>query len=388
VDVVEGSVERGWEGVRDAFSDALEGDDGAGGAVCVYVDGVPVVDLWGGAARPGGTPWQRDTAACVFSASKGVAAICAHMLVERGVLDLDAPVSSYWPEFAQAGKQDLEVRWILTHQAGLLLLDDDLSLDDVIARAPVVRALERQQPQWQPGTAVGYHAVTYGFLLGELVRRVTGRSLGHFLAEEVAGPLRLNAWLGLPEDQQLDLATIERRQDGTGMLEALIAADPHGPVAQFVRVLTLGGAFPMQLVLDGVGDFNDRRVLATELAAAGLVTDARSLARVYAATVSDVDGIRLLTPAAAAECVPLRTTDTPIFGTPPDAPRTLDFGLGFLARPYLSSASFGHTGASGSVGFADVDSRVGFGYVPRLMREEGTDGRGVGIIEAVRQALA
>ena len=153
-------------------------------------------------------------------------------------------------------------------------------------------------------------------------------------------------------------------------------------------MVTLGGAFPASLLTDGSGgDFNDRRVLAVELPAAGMVTDARSLARLYAATVNEVEGTRLLTPDSAAACVPLQTTATPVFGAPPDGPRTLDFGLGFLARPYLSTASFGHPGASGAVGFADLDARLGFGYVPRLMRAEDQDPRAERLIAAVRSAL-
>ena len=383
---VEGFTAPGWSGVAQAFRSTLEHDEGAGAALCVFVDGQPVVDLWGGDVETGGRAWQRDTATCVFSATKGVAALCVHLLVQRGLLDLEEPVATYWPEFAGGGKGDLKVRWVLSHQAGLLGLDDDFTLDDVEELEPVLRALERQAPLWEPGTQHGYHALTFGFLVGELVRRVTGQSLGRFFQEQIVGPLRVNAWIGLPLDATVDVAVLDQVAIEGPDLADLVALDPTGAFAQFARVLTLGGAFPLSMV-DAVGGFNDRRVLAIELPAANLVTDARSLARVYAAAVSDVDGVRLLSDETAASCLPLQTSETPVFGTPADAPRTLDFSLGFLHRPLLGSSSFGHPGASGSLGFADLDRRLGFGYVPRLMRPEGDDLRVPQLLDAVRKAL-
>ena len=384
--VVSGSVSPGWERVADAFQTVLSGDGGAGSAFCVYVDGQPVVDVWGGDA--GGTRrWKRDTAACVFSATKGIASICAHLLIQRGLLDLDAPVAQYWPEFAAGDKHDLLVRWLLSHQAGLITVDAELTLADLEAGGPVVQALEVQTPQWRPGTQHGYHALTFGFLLGELVRRVTGATLGAYFHDEIARPLALNSWIGLPRDLDIDVATLERDSDEPNMLETLVAADPEGPLAAIGKMLTLGGALPLGLLTDGNGDFNDRRVLAIEIPAAGMVSDARSLARAYAATVSDVDGVRLLTDASAAACVPVHTSGTSVFGAPPDAPRTLDFGLGFLSRPLLGDACFGHPGASGALGFADTSRRLAFGYVPRLMRPEGADQRTAALLDAVREVV-
>jgi CubicO group peptidase (beta-lactamase class C family) len=383
---VHGSTTPDWEPVAEALERVVAQDRGAGSAVCVYLDGQPVVDLWGGDTGTGHV-WGRETAACVFSATKGVAALCVHLLVQRGLLDLDQPVSRYWPEFAGGGKQDLLVRWLLTHEAGLVRLDPDFTLDQLLDGEPVLRAIEAQQPIWEPGTHHGYHALTYGFLVGELVRRVTGRSLGRFFHHEVADPLGLTAWLGLPQDADVDLARLEPASTGPNPLEAMIAADPDGPWAQAAKVLTLGGALPLGLVGDGDGDFNDRRLLAVELPAANLVTDARSLARVYAATVSTVDGVRLLDDQTAAGLPTVHTSRSTVFGSPPDAPRTLDFGLGFLSRPMLGPSCFGHPGASGSLGFADVSRRLGFGYVPRLVRQEGVDTRTAALLDAVRQCL-
>ena len=389
VGTVEGTVAPGWEYVADVFRQSFADGRETGAAVAIYRDGEPVVDLWGGIADSrSGRPWQRDTVACVFSTTKGIAAICAHLLLQRGDLDLDAPVARYWPEFADAGKQDLMVRWVLTHQAGLPYVESDLTLDDVRAVEPVLRALAAQKPLWEPGTQFAYHAVTYGHLVGELVRRITGKTLGRFIAEELAEPLGSNAWLGLLEEESVDLAFLEPMPVPPDLV-AVFGEALRDVVARYRRAITLGSALPFRLVTGEPGDFNDRRVLAVELGGSSLVTDARSLARTYSACVSDVDGVRLLTDETAAECIPMRTTDTPVFGVPPElaatAPKT-DFGLGFIAGEKLGPSSFGHPGAGGSLAFADLDARLGFAYVPNRMGAEG-DTRASALVDGVRKAL-
>lgn len=385
---IDGTVAAGWEGVADAFRQSFADGHETGAAVAVYLDGTPVVDLWGGVADSRtGRAWERDTVACVFSTSKGITAICAHLLLQRGELDLDAPVAQYWPEFADGGKQDLKVRWLLTHQAGLRYVDADLTLSDLLAVEPVLRALEAQKPLWEPGTHFAYHAVTFGHLVGELVRRITGKTLGRFLAEEVAQPLELNAFLGLPEDVAVDLAFLEPMPVPPDLV-ALLGEGARDVVDRFKRAITLGSALPANLVTGEPGDFNDRRVLAVELGGSNIVTDARSLARAYAATVSDVDGVRLLTDATAAECIPMHTTDSPVFGVPPElasvVPRS-NFGLGFIQGEMLSPSSFGHPGAGGSLAFADLDARLAFAYVPNRMSSD-VD-RTTALIGTVRKAL-
>jgi CubicO group peptidase (beta-lactamase class C family) len=168
----------------------FEGGPGEVGAACsVYVGGRPVVNLWGGLAdRDADRPWREDTIVQVASTTKGATAICAHMLAQRGLLDLDAPVIGYWPEFGAAGKENILVRWLLSRQAGLPVVDGPLTFEQACAWDPVIRALEAQRPLWRPGTQHVYHAMTYGFLVGEVVRRITGKSLGTFFAEEIAAP--------------------------------------------------------------------------------------------------------------------------------------------------------------------------------------------------------
>ncbi|MEU6179562.1 serine hydrolase domain-containing protein [Streptomyces coeruleorubidus] len=196
---IHGEVTAGFEPVREAFAAnfARHGDIGA--AVCVYRDGRPVVDLWGGISDSDtGRLWSRDTLQLVYSATKGATATAAHLLVQRGLLDLDAPVAEYWPEFAANGKADLPVRWLLTHQAGLAALDRPVPLPEALAWEPMVAALAAQRPLWAPGTAHGYHGRTWGWLVGEVIRRVSGRTPGRFFAEEIAAPLGLDFFIGLP----------------------------------------------------------------------------------------------------------------------------------------------------------------------------------------------
>src|SRR5882762_8714493 len=178
---VSGSVETGFEPVQGAFASNFEHHGEVGAACCVYLHGKRVVDLWGGTTTPqGNEPYTADTLQMVWSTTKGVVAIAAHMLSQEGKLDFDAPVVDYWPEFAAHGKAGIPVRWLFSHRAGLAAIDTPLSLDDVYAWDPVVAALAAQKPNWEPGTAHGYHAATYGWLAGEVVRRVAGMSVGEF----------------------------------------------------------------------------------------------------------------------------------------------------------------------------------------------------------------
>jgi CubicO group peptidase (beta-lactamase class C family) len=175
----------------------------------LYADGKPVVDLWAGVAdQATGRPWQRDTAAVVFSSTKGVTAVCAGMLVERGALDFEAPVARTWPQFAAAGKDRIPLRQLLTHRAGLPHVEGEFTLAEALAWEPIVAALARQTPIWEPDSAHGYHMRSYGWLVGEVIRRATGRRVREFVAEEIAGPLGLDLWVGLPESEESRVAAM------------------------------------------------------------------------------------------------------------------------------------------------------------------------------------
>ena len=382
---VQGHVEEGWGTVADAFRANFDGNPGeVGAACCVYAGGRPVVDLWGGLAdRETSKPWAEDTIVLVASSTKGATAICAHLLAQRGELDLDAPVVRYWPEFDAAGKEEIPVRWLLSHQAGLPVVDTPLSYEEACAWSPVIRALEAQKPLWTPGTEHLYHANTFGFLVGEVVRRISGKSLGTFFADEVAGPLGLSAWIGLPEAEEarvtrITYAPFSVEELTSGMIEATgLDADTvtawigalFAPGSAAARAGELGGAF------DVTSDFmNGYPYLAAEFPSSNMTSNARSLARMYAATVSEVDGVRLLDPATVERMTVVQTDKTRMHGLPPGltipADRSFYMSLGFWRAcppmPLAGPGSFGHPGAGGSIGFADPDAAVGFGYVPNL----------------------
>src|SRR5882724_2391976 len=207
--MIDGRCDAKFRRVRDAFAENFASRGEVGAAVTVVAAGETVVDLWGGTAdTETGKPWERDTLTMVFSSTKGATALAAHVLVVRGALDLDAPVARYWPEFAAAGKAEIPVRMLLNHQAGLPAIGPPMSEESMTDWEATVGALARQEPWWKPGTAHGYHAITYGFLVGEVVRRVSGRSLGRFFHEEIAAPLGLDFWIGLPESEEPRVARL------------------------------------------------------------------------------------------------------------------------------------------------------------------------------------
>jgi CubicO group peptidase (beta-lactamase class C family) len=413
-EAVTGRADDGWGKLADAFRANFERGFEHGAACCVYVHGRPVVDLWGGTADTRtNRPWAEDTVAVVFSAAKGATAICAHILVERGLLDLDAPVVEYWPEFGAHGKEGILVRWLLSHQAGLPVIDLPLTLEEACAWDPVIRALEEQRPLWVPGAQHMYHAKTYGFLLGEVIRRITGKSVGRFFADEVTGPLGLSSWIGLPESMEprvahLELAPAPASAAILGTILERFDVDRHptadeiraweemtgDPESPAVRSATLGGSLP-QLVTE-TGGANARIVRAAEFPASNMVTDARSLARLYAATVGAVDGVRLLEPATVEAMRVVQTSDSIPYGIPPElelyagalAPT---LALGFMtptpSMPLSGPGAFGHPGAGGSLGFADPEAGIGFGYIANRMSSDGRDARAAVLVAAIVDCL-
>jgi CubicO group peptidase (beta-lactamase class C family) len=294
---------------------------------------------------------------------------------------VDAPAASYWPEFAGAGKGDIPVRWLLCHKAGLPVIDGEMTLEETLAWDPVVRALAAQKPIWEPGTAHGYHATTYGWLVGEIVRRISGRSVGRFFAEEVAAPLGLELWIGLPEAEQARVAplvTFQRPKDPE--MEKLFNQF-FGPDTLTGRALSApGGSLS--------GDvWNRPEVWRAEIPAANAVTNARSLARMYAGLVGEVDGVRVLTP-EQVEAARTRQTE----GADEVLLVETRFGLGFMLSspfsPFGGTGAFGHPGAGGSLGFADPEANIGFGYVMNKMQQNlSGDPRTLGLIDAVYRAI-
>jgi CubicO group peptidase (beta-lactamase class C family) len=390
---VQGRVEPGFEAVEKAFRDNFDSHGDVGAAFCLYAGGQPVVDLWGGIAdEASGRTWDELTLALVYSTTKGAAAICAHRLAERGELDLDAPVSSYWPEFAAEGKADMPVRFLLSHRAGLAAIEEPaLTVDDVAQWTPVVEALAAQRPNWEPGSTHGYHAITYGWLVGEVVRRVSGKSIGAFFQDEIAVPLGLDFWIGLPQAEEErvstliptpvgempDLSNIEPERLEMLMAMAQAMLDPTSLTAK---------AFSNPAIAPD--DWNGRIIHGAEIPAANGITTARSLARMYAALVGEVDGVRLLSPQTVDKATAVQS----------DGPDEIlkvrtKFGLGFMLNGDFAplgpgAKSFGHPGAGGSLGFADPETGLAFGYIMNKMNQNlSGDPRTLGLIDAAYPCL-
>jgi CubicO group peptidase (beta-lactamase class C family) len=388
---VGGFAKPGFEAVEDAFRANFDVHGDVGAAFCLYVRGEPVVDVWGGVADVETTrPWDEDTLQLVFSTTKGVAAICAHLLAQRGDLDLDAPVAALWPEFAAAGKDRITTRDLLSHRAGLPVVDQPITPDEALAWDPIVERLAAQKPIWEPGTAHGYHALTYGWLVGEVVRRATGRSLGTFLADEVAGPLGLDLWIGLPEDREPRVSTLigsEWSMSAT-LGEELLASLPEEIRALVVAFADPEGVSQRALtVTTPPMDWNSRAAHAAEVPAANGIGTARSLAKLYAACVGEVDGTRILEPATVEDA-----TRTQSEG--PDQVLMVEtrFGSGFFLpssfSPLFGTTSFGHAGAGGSLAFADAEHEIGFAYVMNRMQQNlAGDPRTVALADAIRRSL-
>lgn len=379
---VNGTVAEGFEPVREAFAAnfATLGDRGA--AVTVYRDGRKVVDLWGGTRDVDATePWQHGTAQIVRSATKGVAAAVLLLLAQRGQLDLDAPVGAYWPEYKEHGKEHTRVRHLLAHRAGVPVLDRPLTPAEAADPDLAAAAVAAQRPVWEPGAEHGYHAQTYSWLTGELVRRVTGRTIGRWIAEEVAGPLGLDLWVGLPESEA-------GRVGRVAQLEAPSTAG--GLKTRPKRAVSDAYADPESLTrrafaaITPLPDENDAAYRAAVLPASNGIATADGLARFYAALIGEVDGVRLFTPGTLAAA---RTEQS----AGPDRVLVVNtrFGLGYMlhggASPLLSPGSFGHPGRGGALGFADPESGIAFGYVTNGFRKSVTaDPRAQALIRALR----
>jgi CubicO group peptidase (beta-lactamase class C family) len=391
---IQGECDPRFQEVRDEFERNFRERGEVGASVCVTVDERTVVDLWGGVAdRRTNRAWERDTLGVVWSCTKGAVALCAHILVSRGLLDLDAPVARYWPEFARAGKEAITTRLLLSHQAGLPAVRQPLRPGGLFDWSYVVERLAEETPFWEPGTRQGYHAFTFGHLVGEVVRRCAGRDLAVFFREEVAGPLGLDFHLGLPEADEARVAPVLR-------------ADPVPPGEtpwRFLEALSAAPESLQALIMRNTGlrpgDQDSRPAHAAVLPSQGGISNARGLAGLYAplALGGARNGIRLVdgeTLQALGAVSSASAVDAVLLVG-------LRFGLGFMkssdnrrmapgARDslILSEAAFGHAGMGGSLGFADPGAQLSFGYT---MNKQGRgvllNERGQSLVDAVYRAL-
>ncbi len=349
----------------DAVPSALAGllDDGdLGGSVAVYVDGMPVADVWGGYVDAGRTvPWAEDTLVGVWSVTKTMTALCALVLADRGVLDLDAPVATYWPEFGAAGKESVLVRHLLSHTAGLP--DWEWPVEDLYDWSRATGHLAAATTQWAPGSAAGYHSLTQGFLVGEVVRRLTGRTVGEFFATEVAGPLRADFHIGLPAEDDARLAL---SVPPPGADEDHLASSPgnDAPAGTPIRLR----------------DANSVAWRRAQIPAAGGYGTARSVALVQSvlACAGTVRGVRLLSPETCARAAEEQYAgEDRVLGMP------VRWGLGYG----LFGSTVGWGGWGGSLVMIDPAARLVVAYVTNQMRDPAEDTRGLELVMAAYGGL-
>lgn len=366
---IQGECAPGFEQVRNIFEASFESGAEVGASVCLTVEGETVVDLWGGSCDKEGTqPWQRDTLVNVFSTTKGLTALAAHRLIDEGRLELDTPVAEYWPEFAVGGKADLPVRYLLSHQAGLPAVAKPLAPEVMFNWEDMTSALAEQEPWWKPGEKHGYHALTFGFLVGEVVRRVSGQSVGTYVREEIAEPLGVEFHIGCPEELDARIAdlyqgpVVEPENGAAFDIASEIMNNPEGLFAKaFANPMPVGTLETMA---------NNRAWRGAEIPAANGHTNAHSLARIYTALSlgGELDGVHILSPEGIE-----RARTEQVYGEDVILPmEKTRFGLGFSMPPREEPVGpnfevFGHAGAGGSYGQADPENRMGFGYVMNNM---------------------
>ena len=388
-----------FEAVSACFAENFSKRGELGASVSVWHQGNVVVNLWAGVAdRQSGRAWEEDTIGVAFSSTKGMGALCLMMLVDRGQLDYDELITTYWPSFAQPGsaKAEVTVRCLLNHRAGLCAVEQPVSLSDLEDRSLLVPALEAAQPLWEPGTSQGYHGVTFGLFVAELFWRITGESLGTFFAREVASPLGVDFHIGLPEEHEGRVATIVT----ASMTQRLFKVLPTlirgvGWDGRLFRAAVTKGSFtsrafahPADLGIHHIDNFNRPSVHRMELVWAGGIGTASALGRIYAALAAGgtLDGVQLVRPETVAAVHPrLSWQQDEVLH------KTLGFSLGFVKEePEIFSPNteaFGHPGAGGVLGLADPKENLAVGYVMNRMDWRLRSPRAIELCKAIYSCL-
>ena len=399
--VVEGYCAQAWQPVFDAFVDNFRQRGEIGASMAITVKGIPVLEAWGGyadaLAPTPSQPWTRDTVSLVFSCTKAATALCAHMLAAQGLLDLDKPVSHYWPEFAQNGKSAVTVRMVLGHASGVAAIpfSTPVAPQGWADTSYMTSLLAATAPWWTPGTAYGYHALTYGWLVGELVRRVSGLSLGTYFARNVAQPLGMDFWIGTPDNALPRVSPMLAATETLAVdpFTAAMFADPAS--LQSAVFFNIGGWFGLPPATPP--QYNSTASLKAEIGAAGGVTNARGLATMYTALANGgrLGAVTLLPSDYAAQLGRIQSA-LPIDRTLLVSTR---FALGFHGSidnraigPGMSSIlglnAFGHGGFGGSLGFADASQQLAFGYtMNRMGPGTGLNNRGQSLVDATYRQL-
>jgi CubicO group peptidase (beta-lactamase class C family) len=351
-----------FEHLAETFGDILRAQPAGGAAFSVFVDGECVIDVLGGESKPG-VSWSSETLSLMFSNTKGLVSILVGTLIESGVLDPDSPVTEYWPEFATVSTA-LTVRGLLEHRAGLSAVRRDMTVDEVLDHHTVLRELLTQEPLWEPGTGYAYHAMTFGTLVDELVRRVDGRSLSAMLQDVLANPLGIDACIGIRADHEHRVA--EFVETDWPDSESFVRGSPADLQS---RAMSFGTAFPAGAGIHPNIGFNDPRVHQGQLPGANAISTARGLAAMWSSVVAPTNGVRVLSDSTVDLMRERRVTGPSVWGEPGPWPER---GLGVMLEcearsPLLSAASFGHDGFGGQAGFADPTLRASFGFVTNYL---------------------
>jgi CubicO group peptidase (beta-lactamase class C family) len=353
---INGFCDDSFSGVRDAFVGNFEAGNELGASVAVTHHGKPVVDLWAGDADEHGRPWLEDTIVNVYSTTKTMTFTCVLMLADRGLVDFDEPVATYWPEFAANGKDCVLLRHVMSHNAGLSGFDPAITATDLYDWDGICTGLAAQAPWWEPGTGSGYHLVTQGYLLGEVVRRVTGKSVGTFFRDEIAGPLGADFFIGLPASEDARVADLVPPD-----FEQMAASLPTAETSIATRSV-------LSCVLDAT-EPRTRAWRGAEIPAAGGTGNARSVARVHSALAcgGTVDGVRLMSPETVEQVLVEQSNGTDkVLGVP------MRFGMGFGLMSELiplspNPRSFFWGGWGGSIAVIDLDAELSVAYVMNKM---------------------
>ncbi len=387
---VNGVCDEKFAGVRAAFEHNFAAYDELGASVCLSVNGQKCVDLWGGIADADtGDAWEEHTKSIVFSCTKAATAICAHILVDRGALDLNEPVATYWPEFARNGKENTTVQMMLNHEAGVPALREPVKQGGFADWDYMVARLADETPFWEPGTRNGYHAITFGWIVGELVRRISGKSLGQFFQDEVMSKVKEKFWIGVPEDKTPHLARIVEGVPDVENIET-------SPMKDFVMAM-MTPETPTHLAFLNLGGWgpNAREYYKAEIGGAGGITNARGQVAMYTPLACN-DG-SLISPEHVTRMsrASVATSHDAVLRVP------TRFAFGFMKSMdnrgsaaahgmsvIMGDKAFGHVGAGGSIGFADPECGLAFSYTMNRMG----DGlllneRGQALVDAAYQAL-
>lgn len=359
----QGYVDKRFNKVRDVFVRNFQAYGEVGASLCIYYQDEVVVDIWGGISnQETNQPWEKDTLCLVFSSTKGATATLANILIQEGKFTPETPVAEIWPDFGCEGKENIPVKWLLSHKAGLPYVEEKFYLDDVIKWFPVVNALAKQRPIWEPGTKHGYHAITFGWLVGEVIRRATKTTtFTEAFNNYIRDKLDLDFYIGLPPDLESRVAKLElikapKDEEALKIYNAVL-----GPETLTGKALTS----PSPALAD-LDVWNSKDLHSAAIPSAAGITNARSLAKLYACTYRDISGKRLLSDEQIKLASTLQThgSDQILFFD-------TSFGLGYMLSSafslYAHKGSFGHDGAGGSLGFCDPVNEISFGYVMNKM---------------------